>query len=222
MDYHGPYPVHSSLAHTWGDCFNNLKNHFTGSWKTVGQERGGQNRCGLYYSNQRGQGSESGYYNPCQLTSIPTLYIQQAPVTNTTTRALSTVTNLDTSSTIPNQVHVIQPMNTNRGETNICWLNGNVSFCDTVMMNHTFNYDRVVCATKIINQMLFHAGSHSHHFHSLHFTFPQDGDLLRVLPCKCITFYACDKMYIHKVDNFQIYINVQNNQTIYLCEYYSA
>jgi hypothetical protein len=83
------------------------------------------------------------------------------------------------------------------------------------MMNHTFNYHRAVCATKIINQILPHAGSCSHHFHSLHFTFSQDGDLLRVLPSKCNTFYACDIMYIHEVDNFQNYINVLNNQTIY-------
>jgi hypothetical protein len=48
---------------------------------------------------------------------MPTLYIQQVSVTDTTTSALSAVTNSVTSSTIPNQVYVIQPINTNRGET---------------------------------------------------------------------------------------------------------
>ena len=71
-----------------------------------------------FYSNQRGRGSGCGYYNPRQLTSVPTLYIQQGPATNTTTDALSTVTNTDTSSIIPNQEYTITQMNTNRGEIN--------------------------------------------------------------------------------------------------------
>ena len=53
-------------------------------------------------------------------------------------------------------------------------------------------------------------------FHSLNFTCPQDGDLLKVLPGSQITFYASDIMYIHEVDNFQIYSNVLNYQHIYM------
>jgi hypothetical protein len=101
-------------------------------------------------------------------------------------------TNTDTSSTIPNQVYVIKPMYTHRGETNSHWLHDNIVFCDTDMMNDTFNCDTVVCETNIINQILPHVVSHSHHFHSLHFTFPQDGDLLGVLSGIQITFYAFD------------------------------
>ena len=126
LAYNGPCPVHPTLTNTSGDCFNNPKHTFTGSWNVRNQDRGGQTGRGLYYSNQRGRGSGHGYYNPCQLTSIPTLYIQQAPTTNTTTNALSTVTNTDTSSTIPNQEYVITQMNTNRGETNSCELYDNV------------------------------------------------------------------------------------------------
>ena len=143
---------------------------------------------------------------------MPTLYIQQAPDTNTTTFFLSIETKTDTSSTIPNQAYVIIPMNTNRGETNSQWLRNKVVFCDTDMRSYTFNWDTVVHDTNIINQILPHAVSHFHHFHSLYFTFPQVGDLLGVLPGKQITFYAFDTMYIHEVDNFQIYIHVLNNQ----------
>ena len=107
-------------------------------------------------------------------------------------------------------------MNINRGETNSCELYGNVVFCDTDMRNHNLNCDTVVRETNINYQTLPHAGSHSHHFHSLHFTFPQDGVLLRVLPGGQIIFYALDIMYIHEVDNFQIYINVLNNQHGYV------
>ena len=102
LDCHGPRPVHPTLAHTWGDYFNNPKNLFTGSWKVRSQERGGQTGHGSYNSSQSGQGSRHGYHNQYQLPSIPTIYIQQAPVTNTTTNALPMVTNTDTSSTIPN------------------------------------------------------------------------------------------------------------------------
>ena len=110
-------------------------------------------------------------------------------------------------------------MNTNRGETNSHWLHNNVVFCDADMMSHTLNCDTVVCETKnVINPILSHAISHSHHyhFHSLNFTCPQDGDLLKVLPGSQITFYAFDIMYIHEVDNFQIYSNVLNYQHIYM------
>ena len=101
-----------------------------------------------------------------------TLNIQQAPVTNTTTDALSTVTNTDTSSTIPNQVYVITQMNSNRGETNSHWLFNYFIFFDTDMRNYTFNYDTVVCETNVINPIPSQAISHSHHF-----TFPHDGNL---------------------------------------------
>ena len=84
LDYNGPCPVHPTLTHTWGDCFNNPKNTFTGNRNVRNQDRGGQTGHGLYYSNQRGRGSRRGYYNPRQLTSVPTLYIQQASTTNTT------------------------------------------------------------------------------------------------------------------------------------------
>ena len=96
-------------------------------------------------------------------------------------------------------------MNTNRGETNSHWLHNNVVFCDADMMSHTLNCDTVVCETKnVINPILSHAISHSHHyhFHSLNFTCPQDGDLLKVLPGSQITFYTFDIMYsIHEIDN---------------------
>ena len=49
LDYNGPYPVHPTLTHTWGDCFNNTKNNFTASQNVRNQERGGQIRHGLYY-----------------------------------------------------------------------------------------------------------------------------------------------------------------------------
>jgi hypothetical protein len=104
LDYTGPCPVYPTPAHTWDDCFNNPKINFTGSRNVRNQERGGQPRHGLYYSNQRGQGNTRGYFNPRQLPSMPTLYMQYAPVTNTTTNALSMITNTDTSSTIPSSV----------------------------------------------------------------------------------------------------------------------
>ena len=84
------------------------------------------------------------------------------------------------------------------------------------MRNHTFNCDKVVCKTNIINPILPHAVSHSHHFHSIHFTSPQDGVLLRVLPGSQITFYTFDTMHIHEVDNFKIHINILNNQHSYV------
>ena len=49
LDYNGPCPVHPTLTHTWGDCFNNTKNNFTASQNVRNQERGGQIRHGLYY-----------------------------------------------------------------------------------------------------------------------------------------------------------------------------
>ena len=107
-------------------------------------------------------------------------------------------------------------MNINRGETNSCELYGNVVFCDTDMRNHNLNCDTVVRETNINYQTLPHAVSHSHHLHSLHFTFPQDGVLLGVLPDSQITFYAFDTMHIHEVDNFQIHINILNNQHSYV------
>ena len=217
LDYNGTCPVHPTPTHTWGDCFNNPKNTFTGSQNVRNQDRGGQTGCGLYYYNQQGRKSGCGYYNPSQLTSLPTLYIQQAPATNTiTTDALSTVTNTDTSSNIPNQEYTITQMNTNRGEINSRELYNNVVFCDTDMRNHNFNCDTVVRKTYTFNQTLPHAVSHSHHFHSLHFTFPQGRVLLGVLPGSQITFYAFDTMHIHEVDNFQIHINVLNNQHSYM------
>ena len=198
-DYNGPCPVQPTLTHTWVDFFNTPKNISTDSQNVKNQKRGGQTGHGSYYSNQSGQGCGCGYYNPCQLTSLSTLYIQQAPVINTTTNALSTVTNNITSSTFPNQAYDIKPMNTSRGETNSHELYHDDFFCDTDMRNHTFNCDTVVCETNIINQILPHAVSHSHHVHSLHFTFPQDVDLLRVLPGSQITFYRFDIMYIYEV-----------------------
>ena len=111
-----------------------------------------------------------------------TLYIQQAPATITTINAPSIITNTDTSSTIPNQEYVIKPMNTNRVETNSRWLNNYVIFCDTDMRNHTFNCDTVVCETNTKYQTLPHAVSHTHHFHSFHFTFPRDGFYLGCSP----------------------------------------
>ena len=94
-------PMAICLTSVYIHWFNHI--HLTGNSQRKCQnfrnkERGGQTGHGAYYTNQRGQGSECGYYNPCQLTSIPTLYIQQAPVTNTTTNALSMITNTDTSS----------------------------------------------------------------------------------------------------------------------------
>ena len=136
--------------------------------------------------------------------------------TNTTTDALSTITSTDTSSIIPNQEYTITQMNTNRGEINSRELYDNVVFCDTDMKNHNINCDTVVHETNIFNQTLPHAVSHSHHFHSLNFTFPQDGVLLGVLPDSQITFYAFDTMHIHELDNFQIHINVLNNQHSYV------
>ena len=151
MDYNGPCPVHPTLTHTWGNCFNNPKNTFTGSRNVRNQDRGGRTGRGSYYSNQRGRRSGRGYYNPRQLTSVPTLYIQQAPTTNTTTDALSTVTNTDTSSIIPNQEYTITQMNTNRGEINSHELYDDVVFCDTDMRNHNINCDTVVRETNIFN-----------------------------------------------------------------------
>ena len=84
------------------------------------------------------------------------------------------------------------------------------------MMDHTFNWETVVHETNINYQTLTYAVSHSHHFHSLHFTFPQEGDLLRMLPSSQITFCTFDIMYIHEVDNFQVYINILNNQHSYV------
>jgi hypothetical protein len=202
LDCHSPCTVHPTLAHTWGRYFNNPKNLFTGSWKVRSQERGGQTVHGSYYSSQSGHGSIHGYYNPYQLPSMPTIYIQQAPVSNTTTNALPMVTNTDTSSSIPNQEYVISQMNINRGEINSREQYNNVVFCDTDMRNHTFNCDTVVIVTNIINQILSHAVSHPHHCHSIHFIFPQDGDLLGVLPGSQIIFYKFDTINIHEVDNF--------------------
>ena len=107
-------------------------------------------------------------------------------------------------------------MNTNRGEINSRELYDDVIFCDTDMRNHNINCDTVVHETNLFNQTLPHAVSHSHHFHSLHFTFPQDGVLLGVLPGSQITFYTFDTMHIHEVNNFQIYINILNNQHSYV------
>ena len=107
-------------------------------------------------------------------------------------------------------------MNTNRGEINSHELYDDVVFCDTDMRNHNINCDTVIRETNINYQTLPHAVSHSHHFHSLHFTFPQDGVLLGVLPDSQITFYAFDTMHIHEVDNFQIHINILNNQHTYV------
>ena len=59
-DYNGPCPVHPTLTHTWDNCFNNPKTNFKGSQNVRNQERGGQTRRGLYYSNQRGWGSGRG------------------------------------------------------------------------------------------------------------------------------------------------------------------
>ena len=83
------------------------------------------------------------------------------------------------------------------------------------MMNHTFNCD-TVHETNIVNPTLFCAVSHSHHFHSLHFTFPHDGDLLGVLPGSQISFYLFDIMYNDEVDNFPISISILNNQHSYM------
>ena len=63
-------------------------------------------------------------------------------------------------------MYVIKPMNINRGETNSHWLHDNVVFCDTDMMNHTFDCDTVVCETNKVNRALSHVGSHPQHFHS--------------------------------------------------------
>ena len=107
----------------------------------------------MYYYNQRGWGIGCGYYNPCQQTTLPTLYIQQAPVTKTTTDALSTITNTDTSSAILNQKYGIKLMNSNRGETNSHELYDNVVFYDTDMRNHNINCNTLICKTNIINQI---------------------------------------------------------------------
>ena len=80
------------------------------------------------------------------------------------------------------------------------------------MKIHTINCDTVVCETNILSSTLLHTDSHSHHFHALHATFPQDGDQNGVLPDKNNIFYAFDTLYVHEVDNFQIYINKLNNQ----------
>ena len=125
---------------------------------------------------------------------------------------LSTVTNTDTSSIILKQAYIVKPMNTNRGEKNSRELYNDVVFCDTDMKIHIINCDTVVRETKSLNTTLLHTDSHSHHFHSIHTTFPQDGDQNGVLPDKNITFYAFDTLYVHEVDNFQIYINKLNNQ----------
>ena len=53
----GPCPAHPTFTHTWGNCVNNPKNNFTGSWNVRNQERGGQTGHGLYYYSQRGLGS---------------------------------------------------------------------------------------------------------------------------------------------------------------------
>ena len=103
-------------------------------------------------------------------------------------------------------------MNTNRSETNSCELYNDVIFCDTGMKIHTINCDTVVRETNISNSTLLQTDSHSHHFHSIHTTFPQDGDQNGVHPDKNYTFYAFDTLYVHEVDNFQIYINKLNNQ----------
>ena len=80
------------------------------------------------------------------------------------------------------------------------------------MMIHTINCDTIVHETNILKSILLHKNSHSHHFQSLHTAFPQDGDQNGVLPDKNITFYAFNTLYVHEVDNFQIYINKLNNQ----------
>ena len=121
---------------------------------------------------------------------IPTLYIEQDPNTNTSADALSTVTNTDTSSTNPKQAYIVKPMNTNRGETNSRELYNDVVFCDTEMKIHIINCDTVVRETNILNSTLLHTDSHSHHFHSLYTTSPQDGDQNGVLPDKNDMFYA--------------------------------
>ena len=145
---------------------------------------------------------------------IPTLYIQQDPASNTSTDALSTVTNTDTSSTMPNQAYIIKPMNTNRGDTNSHWLYHDVVSCDTDMKIHTINCDTVVCETNIFNSTMLHTVSHSHHLHLTKSIFPQDGDLNRVLPDKNHTFYAFDTLYVHEVDNSHIHIdNLINKPT---------
>ena len=212
LDYRGPCPVHPTLTHTSGDCFNNPKNNNTSGRNINNRNRGGRTGRRSYYYNQGGWRFGQGYSNHCQLTSIPTLYLQQDPATNTSADVLSTVTNTDTSSTIPKQTYIVKPININRGEKNSCELYDNVNFCDTDMKICIINCDTVVLETKSLNSTLLHTDSHSHHFHSLYTIFPQDGDQNAVLPYKNNMFYAFDTIYVQEVDNFQICINKLNNQ----------
>ena len=138
---------------------------------------------------------------------IPTLYIEQDPATNTSADALSTVTNTDASSTDPKQAYIVKPMNTNRGETNSCELYDNVAFCDTDMKIHITNCDTVVRETNISNTTLLHTDSHSHHFDSLHVTFPQDGDQNGVLTDKILHFMHSTHYMFMKLITFK-YISI--------------
>ena len=42
LDYRGPCPVHPTLTHTWGDCFNNPKNNNTSGRNINNRNRGGR------------------------------------------------------------------------------------------------------------------------------------------------------------------------------------
>ena len=93
----------------------------------------GHSGRGYYYSTRgrgRGFGRGRGSFNvPCLTNPFPTLYIQQAP-TNVPTDALSTVTNTDTSSVVPNPTYVVKHVNNKRGEKNSQWLYDNAVYCE--------------------------------------------------------------------------------------------
>jgi hypothetical protein len=110
IDYRGPCPVHPTLVHNWGDCINNPRNKSAGGrhggQHSHGHDIGGRLGWGTYYSSCGGCGC--GYHTPQIATPFPTLYMQQAPSNNALPDALSTVSNADTSSVIPNATYVIQ------------------------------------------------------------------------------------------------------------------
>ena len=206
-DFWGPYPAHPISSHTWGDCYNSPKNKTSEGQHSNKCNNESHNECKEYFS-PRGQGCGRGsYYVPWLPNPFPISYIQQAP-RNVPPDVLSTVTNTDTSSVVPNQTYVIKLMNNNRGEKNSRRLYSNVIYCESVYSNDISCCDTVTDAINVANLALPCANSQSHHFNAHLYLYPQDGVIYGHQPDKDNTFYAIDTECIQEVDNFQIYIDI--------------
>ena len=172
---------------------------------------------GYHYSTKgqgRGYGCGHGAFNvPCLTNPFPTLDIQHVP-TNPPPDAISTVTNMDTSSVVPTPTYVVKPLNNNRGEKNSQRLYDDVVYCEAVYINYIYCCETAADAKNVANLALPCANSHTHHFNSHYY--PQDGVINGHQPNKNHTFYVFDTECIQEVDNLQINRDIFTNETIRL------